>query len=84
MERLPSRKPEMEFPYLLVDDTDGRVIAELSSAQEALQLLAELVPSQRVSVVRVESHGGLVHHDSLVAVRPLLPSPPSWPEDPAA
>jgi hypothetical protein len=78
VEHLPSRTPEGEHPYLVVDDTDGRVLAELWSPEDALQLLAELDPSQRISVVVVESGGGgLVRHDSLVAVRPLFPNPPA-------
>jgi hypothetical protein len=70
---VPSRKQESEFQYLVVDDTDGRILAELSSATEALQLLADLDPSQRISIVKLDSSGGtLVQHDSIVAVRPLF------------
>jgi hypothetical protein len=81
---VPSQE-QLDPPYLVVDDTDGRILGELSSADEALQLLAELDPSQRISVVRVDSHdGALLHHDSLIAVRPLFPNPPATARDPAA
>jgi len=79
MEQRPPRTQRTESPYLVVDDTDGRVLAELWSAEDALQLLAELDPSKQISVVVVESGGGsVVHHDSVVSVRPLFPNPPAW------
>ena len=72
------RKHETDPPFLIVDDTDGRVLAELWSAAEALKVLAELDPSEPISLVRLESGGGsLVHQDSVVSVRPLFPSSPA-------
>jgi hypothetical protein len=67
-------------PYLLVDETDGRILAEVS-AEEALQLLGELEPSQGLCLVKLESGGGggFVHTDSSIAVRPLHPSAPRRP-----
>ena len=80
---VPSRK-QVDPEYLVVDDTDGRVLAELSTAEEALQLLAELDPRQGISVVKLDSYdGGFVHYDSRVAVRPLFPNRPSLRQHPA-
>jgi hypothetical protein len=80
---MPSRTQEVELQYLVVDDTDGRILAELSSVRDALQLLADLDPSQRISIAKLDSGGStLVHHDSIVAVRPLFPKPPTSPQDP--
>jgi hypothetical protein len=77
MALVPEGKQELPVPYLLVDDTDGRVLAEVTSAEEALRILVELDPSQHVSLVKVDSAGGsFAHADSIVAVRPLLPNLP--------
>jgi hypothetical protein len=76
------RKQQAEPEFLVVDDTDGRVLAELWSAEEALKVLEELDPSEPISLVRLDSAGGsLVHEDSSVSVRPLLPSSPASPRD---
>jgi hypothetical protein len=75
MTLVPEGKQELPVPYLLVDDTDGRVLAEVTSAEEALRILVELDPSQQVSLVKVDSSGGsFVHADSQVAMRPLFPN----------
>lgn len=62
--------------YLLVDDRDGSVIAELASADQAGRVLAYLALSQqgdpRVSVVCIDHHqGALAGVASTVAMRPL-------------
>jgi hypothetical protein len=63
----------MVVPYLVVDDTDGRILAEVSSVEEALRLLASLESSERVSLIRLDSGGNsLAHADSWVAIRPLF------------
>jgi hypothetical protein len=64
--------------YLLVDDTDGRVLAELASPELAMRVLARLAPSPggdpHVSLVRLDHHqGDLIGVDSRVAMRPLAP-----------
>jgi hypothetical protein len=77
MSLVPEGNQELAVPYLLVDDTDGRVLAEVTSAEEALRILAELEPSQQVSLVKVDSAGGsFAHTDSIIAVRPLFPNLP--------
>jgi hypothetical protein len=65
--------------YLLVDDRDGGVIAELASGNQALRLLARLERTPDgggapISVVRIDSGGGgLGDASSMVAMRPLPP-----------
>ena len=69
------------MPYLLVDDTDGRVLAQLESSQQALRLLervsrhdARLTDS--LCVVRLEeSQGSVVGVSSSTTVR-VLPELP--------
>ena len=66
--------------YLLVDDRDGSVIAELASPEQAARLLSRMEPQggPPISVVRVERHSGdLTDISSIVAMRPL-PPPSSW------
>jgi hypothetical protein len=64
--------------YLLVDDRDGGVIAELAGAEQAARLLSRLDSTPegapRVSVVRLERRSGqLSDVSSVVAMRPLSP-----------
>ena len=64
--------------YLLLDDRDGRVLAQLAGPQQAARVLARLARSPddgpRVSVVRVDhQYGDLTEVTSLVSVRPLPP-----------
>jgi hypothetical protein len=67
--------------YLLVDDTDGRVLAELASARQAALLLGrrERHPqgTPKVSLVRLDHQSGsLTDIFSMVSVRPLPPLVP--------
>jgi hypothetical protein len=69
--------------YLLVDDTDGRVLAELASPVQAARLLARQVrnPDRAppVSLVRLDhQQGSLSDITSMVSIR-LLPSPVTRP-----
>jgi hypothetical protein len=62
--------------FLLVDDRDGSVIAELASPEQAVRLLRrfDATPQGRhpISVVRLEQQGGeLSEISSVVAVRTL-------------
>jgi hypothetical protein len=62
--------------YLLVDDTDGRVLAELASPQQAIRLLGHLArqPNEGppVSVVKIDhQESSLTEVTSMVSVRPL-------------
>jgi hypothetical protein len=64
--------------YLLVDDTDGRVLAELASAEQAVRLLGRFTrtpPSRStVSLVQIDDHeGSLTGISSTVSMRPLPP-----------
>jgi ABC-type cobalamin transport system ATPase subunit len=64
--------------YLLVDDRDGRVLAELASAHQAVRLLGLLVcnphADPQVSVVRLDhQQGSLIDVTSMVSMRPLPP-----------
>jgi hypothetical protein len=65
--------------YLLVDDRNGRVLAELDGPEEAAQLLSQLEPSPDgdppVSVVRIDDQdvGGLIGASSVVSMRTLPP-----------
>jgi hypothetical protein len=64
--------------YLLVDDRDGRVLAELASLQQAARLLARHARKPHgdlpVSVVRLDhQQGGLTDITSMVSMRPLPP-----------
>ena len=64
--------------YLLVDDTDGRVLVELADAEQAFRLLACLERSPhgdpRVSLVRLDDHqADLFGVTSRMAMRPLAP-----------
>ena len=65
--------------YLLVDERDGSVLAELASADQAARVLAHLALNERgdprVSVVWTDHHqGSLAGVASMVSMRPL-PSP---------
>jgi hypothetical protein len=64
--------------YLLVDDRDGRVLAELDGARQVVQLLGRLAQSPggdaHVSVVRLNrQQGSLTDVTSMVSMRPLPP-----------
>jgi hypothetical protein len=64
--------------YLLVDDRDGSVLAELASAQQAVRLLGGLARNLHegpwVSVARLHhEQGDLTDVRSMVSVRPLPP-----------
>jgi hypothetical protein len=64
--------------FLLVDDRDGRVLAELSSAQQAAQVLVRHARNTRgdphVSVVRLDhQQGSLTDITSMVSMRGLPP-----------
>jgi hypothetical protein len=64
--------------YLLVNDRDGRVLAELASAEQAARLLARYARNpdgdSRVSLVRLDHHeGSLTDVTSMVTMR-VLPS----------
>jgi hypothetical protein len=64
--------------YLLVDDRDGRVLAELASAHQAVRLLGLLECNPHadppVSLVRLDhQQGGLIGVTSTVSMRPLPP-----------
>ena len=65
--------------YLLVDDRDGRVLAEFASPLQAARVIARQVRGWRgdpppVSVVRIgHQQGGLSEVASMVSVRPLPP-----------
>jgi hypothetical protein len=61
--------------YLLVDNRDGRVLAEFASAWQAALLLCLLErDSPEVSLVRFHhQQGSLIDITSMVSVRPLPP-----------
>jgi acetylornithine/succinyldiaminopimelate/putrescine aminotransferase len=64
--------------YLLVDDRDGKVLAELASAQQAALLLGRLErnphEAPKVSLVRLaHQQGSLIDITSMVSVRLLPP-----------
>jgi hypothetical protein len=64
--------------YLLVDDRDGKVLAGLASAEQAVRLLSRLERTPQgdppVSVVRLDhQQGDLTDVTSLVSMRPLPP-----------
>jgi hypothetical protein len=64
--------------YLLVDDRDGSVLAEIASARQALQLLSRLGGDPHeappISVVRLQhEQGDLSDVSSIVSARPLQP-----------
>ena len=63
--------------YLLVDDRDGRVLAELASPRQAGLLLSRLEDDSQggpaVSVVRLDhQEGSLTGVSSTVTMRPLV------------
>ena len=64
--------------YLLVDDRDGSVIAELAGAEQAARLLSRLDVTHHgappVSIVRLDRRSGQAGDvSSVVAMRPLSP-----------
>jgi hypothetical protein len=63
------------MPLLLVDDRDGRVIAELESQEQALRLLADLggddAPEFLCVVELHERPGAILGAESSVTMRPL-------------
>ena len=63
---------------MLVDDRDGRVLAELRSAEQALRMIGRFARSpaghDRVSVVRLDhQQGDLGEVTSVMSMRPLAP-----------
>jgi hypothetical protein len=64
--------------YLLVDDRDGRVLAEFADALQAAGVLVRRAgsphPDPPVSVVRLDhQQGALTDITSMVSIRPLPP-----------
>jgi hypothetical protein len=64
------------MPLLLVDDRDGRVLAEVRSPEEAQHLLESLwsdePPADYLCLVEIQSHhGSIIGTDTSVKVRPL-------------
>jgi hypothetical protein len=65
------------MPLLLVDDRDGRVMAELESHEQALRLLERLASDEsetaayRCIVALQDRPGALVASESSVTIRPL-------------
>jgi hypothetical protein len=67
--------------YLLVDDRDGRVLAELAGPHQAARVLARharnLHADPAVSLVRLDhQQGSLTDITSMVTMRPLPPPIP--------
>ena len=64
---------------LLVDDRDGRIVAELESQEQALRLLESLArddpdTADALCIVAFHDHqGAMVATDSSVTIRPLRP-----------
>ena len=67
----------MYMPVLLVDDRDGRVVAELENQDEALRVLEALarddinIPEWYCLVELDSRHGAIVGMDTSVKIRPL-------------
>ena len=65
----------MYMPLLLVDDRDGRIVAELQSEDEVLRVLEAMagdeVPDYLCLVDCHSKHGALVGTDTTVRVRAL-------------
>jgi hypothetical protein len=60
--------------YLLVDDRDGRILAELASAGQAARLLGRLERTAPVRLWRVDHRQNeLTEVTSVVSARPLPP-----------
>jgi hypothetical protein len=65
------------MPVLLVDDRDGRVVAELESQEEALRVLEALarddttIPEWCCLVELDSRHGAIVGMDTSLEIRPL-------------
>jgi hypothetical protein len=76
------------MPYLLVDDTDGRVLAEIDSAERALRLLERMIRhkstlGESLRIVRFhDSPGSLasVSSSTTFGVLPELPGAPGIPD----
>ena len=66
------------MPLMLVDDRDGRVLAQVDTQEEALRLLEAMAaddanqPSYLCLVVCDSSQGAFVETDSSVKIRTLL------------
>jgi hypothetical protein len=69
------RWESLSMPLLLVDDRDGRIIAELETQEQALRLLAELggddAPDFLCLVELHERPGAIFGTESSVTMRPL-------------
>ena len=67
----------MCMPLLLVDDRDGRVVAELESQEEVLRVLEALaredttIPEWYCLVELDARHGAIVGMDTSITIRPL-------------
>ena len=77
-QRAPKRRILIVARYLLVDDRDGSVLAQLAGPQQAMRLFVRLARRSPggppVSVVRTDSEESeLVQTTSIVSVRPLQP-----------
>jgi hypothetical protein len=65
------------MPLLLVDDRDGRVVAELESQDEAMRVLGALarddttIPEWYCLVELDARHGAIVGMDTSIKIRPL-------------
>jgi hypothetical protein len=65
------------MPLLLVDDRDGRIVAELESEAQALRILEAMaaddprVPEYLCLVECRSNHGSLVETDTTVKLRAL-------------
>jgi hypothetical protein len=64
--------------YLLVDNRDGRVLAQLASAAQAARLVSRFAGTADgappVDLVRFDHHqGNVVDITSMVSMRPLAP-----------
>jgi hypothetical protein len=66
------------MPLLLVDDRDGRIVAEVETMDEVSQVLDAWLREDRripeyLCLVRIDGrHGPLVGTETTVRVRPLL------------
>jgi hypothetical protein len=67
----------MSMPVWLVDDRDGRVVAELESQDEALRVLEALAQDggnlpEWYCLVELDSrHGAIIGMDTSLKIRPL-------------
>lgn len=66
----------MHMPLLLVDDRDGRIVAEVQSEDQALRILEAMsggeVPEYLCLVDFQSNHGSVLGADTTVKIRTLL------------